>query len=209
MWYEGKKRLIILLLIAMLVVSLCSPVLATENDECQCGEHHHEIPNLMISHDRLPCGHIPESYFLNSDECVQCFEARIVAEQLSSSRSGIGGIAEPRGSICSNCGRSTVSIICADSNLIYSYNYQQGTSYLCSGCRSDAAANDIPVCNSPCYVLQYMSYSKKHCNYCGYESYVFNSSGTGLAKHYCGVYDYCSGNSYYIYCDLRGDWYNV
>lgn len=180
-----KKHITLIALAICMIITLCSPVFAgnepTDFDTTGIG-----------SQETLPCGHIRTERFLDSDECVQCFEENIIEEYENK--------ITPYGSICSNCGGSYASIVCARSNIIDYDNYQEGESYLCTGCANG-------TCNSPCYVLQYLSYSKYKCNACQYEEYVFNSSGTGLARHYCGVYDYCSGQNYYRYCDLHGEDY--
>lgn len=176
-----------------LIVVFCAPILASDVGQASTPivVHNHDVSETSL--DPLPCGHIPTERFLDSDECVQCFEERVIETQTSGNHAPA-----PCGSLCPSCGKSSMSLVCAQSNIIDSSNYQKGTSYLCGGCANK-------TCNSPCYVLQYLSYARNVCNSCGYSEYLFNSSGTGLARHYCGVYDYCSSKNYYIFCDLNGD----
>ena len=187
-----KNKVISVILSFCFLIASISPVLASDLVETNLTTHSNNV---------LPCGHSQVMRFLDSDECVQCFEEHIIQTTSPMTLGSMDNLVSPCGTLCPDCGRSTVAIICAGSNIINYDNYQEGTNYLCTGCFNN-------TCDSPCYVLQYESYSLYVCNECGYSGYVFNSSGTGLARHYCGVYDYCSGNNYYIYCDIKGDRYD-
>lgn len=181
-----KKKFVAITFVLCLLVTLCTPIMAAGVNLTPTSTE-----NSLVT---LPCGHVQTEQFLDSEECVQCFEERIINERPTEHTP------TPYGLLCPSCGRSSVVITCAKSCIVDKNNYQKGTTYLCEGCKNK-------TCNSSCYVLQYLSYALKKCNSCGYSSYLYNSSGTGLAKHYCGVYDYCSGNKYFIYCDLKGDNY--
>lgn len=169
-----KKRIISLCLVFCFLGIYCVPVFAINNN---VGE----------------CGHPQNEHFVDSDECVQCFEERIIAEQAQSSMGG----ASPYGYYCPNCGRSSVQIVCAKSNIIQSENVSSGPSQACLGCKRN-------TCNANCQVLRYMSYAKYDCTQCTYTAYVFNDSGTGLIRHYCNLYDYCTGEVHFM-CDLSAD----
>jgi hypothetical protein len=148
--------------------------------------------SAFASNDTPSCGHVTEWHFSDSDECVICFEERIMAQQTA----GDNGISTYSG-LCKKCGSSKVDEVCANSKLIYSDNYYTVSSSSCSDCKKG-------LCDSPCGWLQYVSYMKLECNACGYSAYAFNSEGTGLAKHYCNTYHYCTGTTKST-CNLDDD----
>lgn len=189
-----RKRIISITLNFCLLIVFCVPVLASDVSQAATPIGKLNYNAIESESEHMTCGHILSERFLDSDECVQCFEEKIIEEYTN--------IPATCGSLCPSCGKSSLAITCARSNIIDKSNYQKGTSYLCTGCKNK-------TCSSPCYVLQYLSYAKNVCGSCGYSAYLVSASGTGLAKHYCGVYDYCSGKNYYIYCDLNGDKYEV
>lgn len=144
--------------------------------------------------DVLPCGHVRTEWFADSDECVQCYEARLIAE----AKQG-GDLPSPYALLCPKCGRSAVVIKCMNSKIVKSENYAPGPSQACLGCTAKS-------CKSSCYTLRYKSYAKYVCyaSGCNYSSVVFDSTGSRLTQHYCNLYDYCNGETYNM-CDLSGD----